>query len=196
MIMKKILTIAAAFMLAVAANAQTWKVDKAHAKLGFTITHLMLSEVDGRFNSFEAKITSENNDFSDAVFQVTADVNSIDTDNEKRDGHLKTADFFDAAKYPVLSFKSKTFTKAGGNKYKLVGDLTMHGVTKPVELDVTLNGPIVQPGGSKRVVGIKATGTFNRKDFGIAPSAGEAMLSDEVTLVANGEFQEEKIGTN
>jgi polyisoprenoid-binding protein YceI len=194
--MKKIMIMAIALLMAVASNAQTWTVDKAHAKLGFTITHLMLSDVEGSFKAFDAKIISTKDDFSDAVFELTADASSINTDNEKRDAHLKTADFFDVAKYPALTFKSKSFTKIERKKYKLVGELTMHGVTKPVEMEIVLNGLIQQPGGGKRIAGFKATGKLKRSDFGIAPTAPTAMLSDEVVLTANGEFQENKSGTN
>ncbi|MBK5285085.1 MAG: YceI family protein [Bacteroidia bacterium] len=194
--MKKLMNIAIALLFAIAANAQTWTVDKAHAKLGFTITHLLISDVEGSFKSFEAKITSSKDDFSDAVFELTANVSSISTDNERRDAHLSGADFFDVVNYPTLVFKSKTFTKVEGKQYKLTGDLTMHGVTKPVELFVVLNGLIQQPNGVNRIAGFKATGKLNRKDFGIAPSTPAAILSDEVMLTANGEFQESKSGTN
>jgi polyisoprenoid-binding protein YceI len=194
--MKKIMITMAAVLIAVISYSQTWTVDKAHAKLGFTITHLMLSDVEGSFKSFDAKIISSKEDFSDAVFELTAEASSINTDNEKRDAHLKTADFFDVAKYPALTFKSKSFTKIEGKKYKLVGELTMHGVTKSVEMEMVLNGLMKQPEGGKRIAGFKATGKLKRSDFGIAPTAPTAMLSDEVVLTANGEFQENKSGTN
>jgi len=194
--MKKLMSIAVALIIAITVNAQTWNVDKAHAKLGFTVTHLLLSEVDGSFKSFDAKIISAKEDFSDAVFELTADASSITTDNDRRDGHLKSPDFFDVVKYPTLVFKSKSFTKADGKSYKLTGDLTMHGITKPVELVVVLNGIIQQPDGGKKIAGFKVTGKLNRKDFGIAVSAPEAMLSNEVMLTANGEFQESKESVN
>jgi polyisoprenoid-binding protein YceI len=113
----------------------TWSLDKNHAKLGFTITHLMVSDVEGWFKSFDAKITSSADDFSDAQVEMTADVSSINTDNEMRDKHLKSPDFFDVAKYPGISFKSTTFRKVSDNIYKVTGDLTMHGITKTIELD-------------------------------------------------------------
>jgi len=194
--MKKIMIMTTALLVAVVSYAQTWTVDKAHAKLGFTITHLMLSDVEGSFKSFDAKITSSKDDFSDAVFVLTADASSVITDNEKRDAHIKSPDFFDVGKYPALSFRSTSFKKIDGKKYKLVGDLIMHGVTKQVEMEVVMNGLMQQPGGSKRIAGFKATGILKRSDFGIAPTAPTAMLSDEVTLIANGEFQENKAGTN
>lgn len=179
-------------LLAVAfgVKAQAWTVDKAHAKLGFGITHLMISEVEGSFRSFEASITSSKDDFSDAVFEISADITTIDTDQEGRDKDLQGERFFDTAKFPKLTFKSTSFTKVDGNKYKLVGDLTMKGVTKPVELQVTINGPIERKGrdgSARKVIGLKVGGTFKRTDFGVG-GAGNAMVSEDVTLIANGEF--------
>jgi polyisoprenoid-binding protein YceI len=186
--MKKITTLLALLLIAGSTFAQTWSLDKAHAKLGFNVTHLLLSEVDGSFKAFEAKITSSKPDFSDAVIELTAEVKSIDTDNEKRDEHLKNPDFFDAEKFPTLSFKSTSLKKVEGKKYKLAGNLTMHGVTKPVELDVTINGPAVHPYNKKNVVGIKATGTIKRTDFGVGTGTPGAVVSDEVNIIANAEF--------
>ena len=187
--MKRLFLAPVALLLALTAHAQTWTVDKAHAKVGFTVTHLLLSEVDGNFKTFDAKITSAKPDLSDAVMELTADVNSINTENERRDGHLKGADWFDAAKFPTLTFKSTSFKKVEGKKYKATGDLTMHGVTKPVTLDVTLNGPITQesPRGKQEKAGLKVTGTLNRVDFGVG-KAGGAVVSEEITINANGEF--------
>lgn len=176
-------------LLALTAYAQTWTVDKAHSKVGFTVTHLLLSEVDGNFRAFDAKITSAKPDLSDAVMELTADINSINTENDRRDGHLKSPDWFDAAKYPTLTFKSTSFKKVDGKTYKAIGDLTMHGVTKPVTLDVTLNGPITQesPKGKQEKAGLKVTGALNRVDFGVGKSGG-AVVSEEVELKINGEF--------
>jgi polyisoprenoid-binding protein YceI len=172
---------------ALATTAQTWTVDKAHAKLGFTVTHMMVSDVEGWFKSFDAKFTSSKEDFSDAAVELTADVNSINTDNDRRDAHLKSADFFEAAKFPSIIFKSKSFQKIEGKKYKLTGELTMHGITKIVDLDVTFNGTATGQGG-KKIAGFKVTGMLKRSDFGIAASTPKAMLSDEVQLLANAEF--------
>ena len=183
------------FILFVATSAsvfaQTWSVDKAHSKLGFSITHLMVSSVEGSFKTFDAKITSSKDDFSDAVVELTADVNSIDTDNEGRDKHLKSPDYFDAATYSTATFKSTSFKKVEDKKYKLIGNLTLHGVTKPVELDVTLNGTAVHPYTKKTIAGFKVSGTIKRTDFAIAPSTPGAALSDEVTISTNAEFVKE-----
>ena len=167
-----------------------WTLDKNHAKLGFTITHLMVSEVDGAFRTFDAKITAPGDDFTDAVVEMTADVASIDTDNENRDKHLKSPDFFDAEKFPKITFKSKTFKKVKDNTYKVSGDLTMHGVTKTVEFDAICRMG-KNPQNQKDIAGFKLTGVLNRKDFGISTSSSNSMLSDEVTLTANAEFSPE-----
>jgi polyisoprenoid-binding protein YceI len=189
--MKKTTIIASLLLLASATFAQTWAVDKAHSRLGFTITHLMIAELGGSFNSFDAKITSSKPDFTDAVIELTADVNSIDTDNEQRNTHLKSPDFFDTQKNPNFTFKSTSFKKVADKKYKLTGDLTLHGVTKPVTLDVVLNGTATHPMSKKQVAGFNISGIIKRTDFGIAATTPAAMLSDEVKLVASTEFVKE-----
>jgi polyisoprenoid-binding protein YceI len=165
----------------------TWSLDKNHAKLGFTITHLMVSDVEGWFKSFDAKITSSADDFSDAQVEMTADVSSINTDNEMRDKHLKSPDFFDVAKYPGISFKSTTFRKVSDNIYKVTGDLTMHGITKTIELDAFCRMG-TNPNTKQTIAGFKITGMIKRTDFGIGTSMPTAMVSDEVSIVANAEF--------
>ena len=165
-----------------------WGADTAHSKLGFEITHLMISDVEGSFKKFESKITASKDDFSDAVVELSADVNSVNTDNEKRDAHLLNADFFDAAKYPKLTFKSTSFKKVANNKYKVAGNLTFHGVTKPVVLDATLRGISNNPATKATIAGFKVTGTIKRSDFNFGTKYATAMLSDEVTLNANTEF--------
>lgn len=177
--------LAALVLISASALAQTWSVDKAHAKLGFGITHLMISEVDGNFKSYEASITSSKDDFSDAVFQISADIDSIDTGHKGRDKDLRSEGYFDAVKFPKLAFKSTSITKGEGNKYKLVGDLTIKGVTKSVEMDVVINGPVDRRG--KKVIGLKVAGMFKRTDFGVGKPGG-AMVSEEVLIIANGEF--------
>lgn len=186
--MKKITLLAATMALSTALFAQTkWQVDKAHAKVGFTVTHLSLSEVDGNFKKFDASITSSKPDFSDAVFEMSTDVTSVSTDNDMRDNHIKSPDFFDAAKYPQITFKSKSITKIDDKKYKLTGELTMHGVTKQIALDLTLNGVGKDMRTQRPIAGFKVTGTVNRNDFGVGhmPSA---VVSEEIQIRANGEF--------
>jgi polyisoprenoid-binding protein YceI len=188
--MKKITLIAAAavaILFAFKPAETTWTVDKAHAKLGFSVSHLMVSDVDGSFKNFEAKITSSHEDLSDAVVEVTGQVNSINTDNEQRDAHLKGPDFFDAAKFATFTFKSKSVKKVAENKYKIAGDLTLHGVTKPLELDATCKFGM-NPMSKKNIVGVKVSGTIKRTDFGIAATTPSSMVGDEVTILGNGEF--------
>ncbi len=183
--MKKLIILTAAVLASYTGFSQTWNLDKSHAKLGFTITHMMVSDVDGSFKNFDAKVTSSKPDFSDAVIELTADVNSINTDNEKRDEHLKAPDFFDAAKYNTLNFKSKSLKKVSGKNYKLTGDLTMHGVTKTVVLDVVFNGTATHPYNKKTVAGFKVKGAIKRSDFKIGTETSTTMLSDEVELNGN-----------
>lgn len=190
--MKKIFVLLAVLSTALfafkAVAPSTWTADPAHSKLGFVITHLLITDVEGSFKNFESTITSSKPDFSDAVIELTADVNSVNTDNDKRDEHLRSADFFDAAKFPKLTFKSTSLKKLAGNKYKVNGNLTFHGVTKPITLDAVLRGVTTNPMSKKPTAGFKVSGTIKRSDFGFGAKFGNAMLSDEVTLNANTEF--------
>lgn len=186
--MKKIITLIAVALISTAAFSQaTWNVDRMHSKLQFTVTHLMVSDVDGQFKDFSATITAAKPDFSDAKFQLTANTASVSTDVDQRDNHLKSADFFDVANYPTLNFTSTSITKTSPNHYKLNGNLTIHGVTKPVSLDLWYRGTITSPQG-KQDAGFQATGVIKRSDFGLGSKFGNAMVSDEVTIRANGEF--------
>jgi polyisoprenoid-binding protein YceI len=186
--MKKINLLVAFVLVAGGAFAQTWTLDKAHAKLGFGITHLMVSDVEGSFKTIDATLTSSKEDFSDAVIEFKGDAASVSTDNEQRDGHLKGPDFFEVEKFNSLTFKSTSVKKVEGKKYKIIGDLTLHGITKQVVLDAVINGPIVHPMNKKTIAGLKITGTIKRSDFGIGSKYPGAVLSDEVVLNANGEF--------
>jgi polyisoprenoid-binding protein YceI len=186
--MKKLLVAALLFMQAASFAQTTWKNDKMHSKLTFTVTHLMVSDVDGLFKNFDVTITTSKPDFSDAVFTLSADVSSINTDVDSRDKHLKGADFFDVATYPTITFKSTSIQPAGKDHYKLTGNLTMHGVTKPVALDLVYRGTIQNPMSKKDDAGFKLTGTIKRTDFNIASKLPSAMVSDEVTIKADGEF--------
>ncbi len=183
--MKKIVLSLAAVLISFLTFAQDWVLDKAHANVGFSIVHLKISEVDGSFGKFDAKITSSKEDFTDAAIDFSAEVASISTGNDRRDGHLKSDDFFAAEKHPSITFKSTSVAKVSGNNYKITGNLTMRGVTKAITLDAVIRGPIEGRGG-KKIVGIKATGTINRIDFGVGKSGPTA--DDEVTLRVSGEF--------
>ncbi|MDF7816538.1 YceI family protein [Runella sp. MFBS21] len=187
--MKKI-TFVAALLVSFASFAQTWNVDKAHSKLGFTVTHLMISEVDGNFKTFDATIKSSKEDFSDAVFEVSADVNSLNTDNDNRDKDLKGASGFDVEKHPKLTFKSTSISKIDAKKYKLTGDLTLKGVTKPVTLEMTLLGMGKNMRTQKPKAGFKITGTIKRTDFGVGGMPA-AVVGEDVELRAVGEFEQQ-----
>ena len=189
--MKKVIVSALTFLAGFSTFAQTYTLDKTHAKLNFSITHLMISDVDGSFKDFSVKLTSTKEDFSDAIIDLTAAINSIDTDNDQRDTHLKGPDYFDAAKFPTLIFKSKSMKKVADKKYKLAGDITIHGVTKPIELDVVYNGSAIHPYTKKTVVGFKISGLIKRTDFGVGTTTPSAILSHEVPIVANVEFIKE-----
>lgn len=190
--MKKTTTIiAACLLLASASFSQTWSLDKAHSRVGFTVTHLGIADIGGTFGTIDAKITSAKPDFTDAVIELTADVNTIDTDNENRDKHLKSGDFFDTEKNPTFTFKSTSVKKVSDKKYKVTGDLTLHGVTKPVTLDATFNGTAQHPQSKKTVAGWNISGIVKRSDFGIATGMPAAMLADDVKLVASTEFIKE-----
>jgi polyisoprenoid-binding protein YceI len=183
--MKKTNTLIALLLFATgSAFAQTtWTVDKAHSKIGFSVPHMAVSEVEGNFKDFDATVVTSAADFNGADVTFTAKTASIDTDNERRDGHLKSPDFFDAEKHPELSFKGK-LVKAGG-KYKLKGDLTMHGVTKPAEFEVTYGGTINTGKGEK--AGFKLVGKLNRQEYGLTWSnkvpTGELVVGDTVDII-------------
>lgn len=192
--MKKMILSAAVALLSTSAIAQTnWKVDASHSKLGFSVTHMMVSETEGKFKVYEGKVSSKtNDDFTDAAIEFTADAASINTEDEKRDGHLKSADFFDVEKYPKITFKStsmKKNPKKGKTAYDLVGDLTMHGVTKKVTLTAIGASKVVKDPYGNTKYGFKVTGTINRKDFGLgwnaALEAGGVAVSEEVKLDMN-----------
>ena len=169
----------------------TWALDPTHSEIQFKVKHMMISSVSGEFSEFEAKLETEDEDFTTAKVYFSADINSINTKNEQRDGHLKSPDFFDAAAYPVLSFEGLGLQHKSGNDYILKGNLTLKGETKPVELDVEFAGSIKDPYGFTRA-GFEVSGKINRKDFGLSWSAlteaGGMVVGDEVKLSANIEF--------
>jgi polyisoprenoid-binding protein YceI len=189
--MKKITilaSMAAAFMFSFTVIDPTvYTIDKSHSSVGFTITHLSVSDIDGSFKTFDAKFTSSKEDFSDAIFDFTADVNSINTDNDKRDGHLKSPDFFDAQKFATITFKSKTVKKVSDTKYTIIGEMTMHGVTKLINLDAVIRTG-TNPMSKKTVIGVKVSGSVNRSTFGIGASMPGTMLSEDVIVRGSAEF--------
>ncbi|MET0243119.1 MAG: YceI family protein [Flavitalea sp.] len=188
--MKKLLFLATTIvsLSAFTIFADTWTNDPAHSQLAFTVTHLGVSDVSGTFNDFKVTVNSSKPDFSDATFELNAKVASLNTRIDQRDGHLKSPDFFDAEKFPELTFKSTGLKAAGKDQYKLTGDLTLHGVTKSVTLDLLYRGTIENPMSKKPTAGFQLTGSIKRTDFGIGAKFPSAMVSDEVRIKADGEF--------
>ncbi|MBN8836966.1 MAG: YceI family protein [Sphingobacteriia bacterium] len=163
----------------------TYKIDAAHSEITFKVKHLMITNVTGNFKAFDATMESSADDFSDAKISFTAEVNSINTNNEQRDGHLKSEDFFAAEKFPTLSFTSTSFKKLNDAEYALTGDLTIRDITKSVELAVEYGGTMTDPWGQVKA-GFEIGGKINRKEFGLQWSAtteaGGIVVSDDVKL--------------
>jgi polyisoprenoid-binding protein YceI len=167
------------------ASPNTWTIDGAHTQAGFAVKHMMVSNVRGSFGKTEGTITFDGKDVSSIKADVTIDATTITTNNEKRDTHLKSPDFFDVAKFPTITFKSKKAEAAGAGKFKLIGDLTMRGVTKEVTLDVEgPSQPLLAQGRAR--VGATATTKVNRQDYGVnwsrALDGGGVVVSDEVVI--------------
>ena len=188
--MKKIAILFSILIISFSTFSQKWNADKAHSKVGFTVTHMMLSEVDGNFKKFDASVVSEKEDFSDAIFEFTADVNSVETGNDMRNGHLQKADMFDVEKFPTISFKSTSISKVDAKKFRLNGNLTMKGVTKTVIFDLTLNGIGKNQKTQKPIAGFRLMGIIKRTDFGIG-TMPSAVVSEEIEIRAVGEFGKE-----
>lgn len=181
--MKKITLLLTGIALTISAVAQTWKMDAAHSKIRFSTKYLVISDVDGEFKKYDGTFTSAKDDWSDLKADVTVQVNSINTDNEMRDKHLMGDDFFNAEKFPVITFKSKGVKMIEKNKFILTGDLTIRDVTKQVEVPLVYGGTVKDPWGNIKA-GFKATGTINRKDYNLkykdAAATGEAVVGDNV----------------
>jgi len=166
----------------------TWKSDKAHSNMNFSISHLVISEVTGKFNDFD--ITAQADDsYSNPDYMATVQTASVNTDNERRDGDLKSERFFDVENYPTMTFKSTSVEKTGEKTFKLTGDLTLHGVTKPVTLDGILNGIILDQRSQKLKAGLKFTGIINRTDFNVGGSM--APVGEEVVITINTEMNQQ-----
>jgi polyisoprenoid-binding protein YceI len=169
----------------------TWTIDPAHSEIGFKIKHLVISTVSGKFTSFEGKLEGDPEDFTQSQISFTADIDSINTGNEQRDGHLKSGDFFDAAKHPKLSFSSTAIVNKNGSDYKVTGDLTIRGTTKPITLNVDFGG-IQNNMYGQTVAGFEITGKINRQEYGLTWSAvteaGGIVVSDDVKLAIDAEL--------
>jgi polyisoprenoid-binding protein YceI len=185
---KALLTLSLAALSFTTQAQSTWNVDPTHTAIKFSVSHLLITEVEGHFNAFDGKVITKNDDFTNADINFTIDVASINTSQEKRDAHLKSDDFFNAEKYPKITFKGTSFKKTGDKKYTLTGNLTIRDVTKPVTFDVSYAGKLKDPWGNMKA-GFKATTTINRKDYKLMWSAatetGTLVASDEVEITVN-----------
>jgi len=198
----RILTILAAAAVALstpslaAAAAATWDIDPSHTAAQFSVRHLMISNVRGEFGKVTGTVTYDEQEVSSIAVDVTIDATSIDTREPKRDEHLRSPDFFDVAKYPTITFKSKRSEKAGTGKFKVVGDLTIHGVTKEVTLDVEGPTPAIKDPWGNVKVGATATTKVNRKEFGLnwnaALETGGVVVGDEVSITLDVEIVKKK----
>ena len=186
-----LLLMAGLFVVTLTKGQGAWTLDKSHSSVKFTIEHLVISEVEGRFTSFDGTLQASNPDFTDAKISFTADVNSINTDNESRDKHMRADDFFNAEKFPKMTFTSTAFKKVGDKKYQLSGNLTIRDVTKPVVFDVTYGGTVKDPWGNTKA-GFKATAKINRFDYNLKwntlTEMGGAVAGSDVTIIVNVEF--------
>jgi polyisoprenoid-binding protein YceI len=191
--MKKIIILLAIVLANTALFAQgTWTVDKMHSSLKFTVTHLSVSDVDGFFSDFDVTVTTTKADFSDAKFDLTAKVSSINTGVSMRDDDLKSDHFFNAAVDPTVTFVSTGISPSSPNHYTLTGNLTMHGITKAVTFTLWYRGTIVNPMSKANDAGFQLTGTVNRLDFDLASKYPDAMISNQVIIKADGEFKQAK----
>ncbi len=171
--------------------ATHWTLDPMHSEVQFKVKHLVISTVTGSFKKFEGKAVTEGEDFENAEIDFTLDVESIDTNQEQRDTHLKSADFFDAATYPKIVFKSTSFKKTGDEEFTLTGNLTVRDVTKPITLKAEYGGSATDFYGNTKA-GFEVTGTINRKDFGLTwhgiTEAGAIVVGEDVKLIMNVQF--------
>lgn len=168
------------------ATMQNWKVDTAHSEIGFKVRHMMISTVSGNLTDFDASVQTDNDQFINADFQFSAKIDSINTNNTDRDNHLKSGDFFDAENHPEMTFRSKTY-----DGEKMVGDMTMRGITKEITLNVDFNGVAQDPYGQTKA-GFEISGEVNRKDFNLnwnaVTEAGSIVVSDKVRLFVDMQF--------
>jgi len=172
-------------------TATKWVIDPMHSEVQFKVKHLVISTVSGFFKSFAGELITDGDDFENAEIDFTLDIDSIDTNQSQRDEHLKSAEFFDAEKYPKISFRSSSFTKTGDDEFALKGDLTIKDVTKPVSLDVEFGGSAADFYGNTKA-GFEISGKINRKEFGLTwdgvTEAGSIVVGEDIKLLINVQF--------
>jgi polyisoprenoid-binding protein YceI len=170
---------------AIAGNRTTWTIDPAHSTIEFVAKHMMITTVKGRFADVTGTIVADEATFADSTVEVTMQAESLDTRTGERDAHLRSPDFFDVEKFPTASFKSSRIEASGGDRYRVTGDLTLHGVTRPVVLNATYEGAGKDPWGGERA-GFSASLTIDRKDFGLewnkALETGGLLVGEKVEL--------------
>ncbi len=175
--------------------AKEWKIDPTHSRVMFTVTHMLVSEVTGRFTRFDATLKQGKEDFAGSMLDATIQTTSVNTDNEMRDKDLRSDNFFSADKFPTITFQSTSFEKTGDDTYRIRGNLTIRDVTKEVTLDGTLLGTVTDPRGNHRV-GFRATTTINRFDYGVTwdrkLDTGGLIVSKEVAITLSAEMVEQK----
>lgn len=186
--MKKLICLLLGVIASFTVMSQTYEFDKNHARLAFSAKHFGISNVEGNFKDFSASLKSKSADFSDAVIEMTAMANSINTDNDMRDNDLKSDKWFDIAKYPTLTFKSTSFKPVSKNNYKLQGTITIHGISKPITLDVVYNGKVMNPMTKKNSVGFTVSGKLDRSDFEVGTTAFSSVVGKEIEIRSNVEF--------
>jgi polyisoprenoid-binding protein YceI len=173
------------------ATLTKWSIDPMHSEVQFKVKHLVISTVSGFFKSFSGTVETSEEDFSNANIEFSIDIDSLDTTQTQRDEHLKSAEFFDAAKYPHIKFKSTSFTKTGDDEYELKGDLTVKDVTKPVTLAVEYGGSAADFYGNTKA-GFEVTGKINRKEFGLTwdgvTEAGSIVVGEDIKLTINAQL--------
>jgi len=182
--------VALAILVALPAAASTWDIDPYHTESSFVVKHMMVSNVRGQFGKTTGVVQQDDKDITKSKVEITIDTSTIDTRVAKRDAHLKSPDFFDVEKFPTITFKSTKVTKGDGNNLKVEGDLTIHGVTKPVVVNVEYTPETL--GNGKTLRGFTATTKVNRKDFGLnwnkAIEAGGVMVGEDAAITVEGEL--------
>jgi polyisoprenoid-binding protein YceI len=168
-------------------DVKVWSIDTTHSSIHFSVKHMVIAKAKGSFGNYKVNVETNGLDFSDAKIELEIDVNSINTNAADRDNHLKSPDFFDVANFPIIKFASKSFTKINDEDYKLVGDISIKGITKSIEFKVTYGGQVTDPWGNVRA-GFTLESSIDRFDFGLSWNAlleaGNAMVGKQVKLEA------------
>lgn len=185
MLKRLLAVVVATALLAVSAGAAEWEIDKAHSSIGFSVSHLVIAKVKGNFGDYSGSFSFEPDKLATGTVEMTVQIASVDTDDAKRDEHLRSPDFFDAENFPEMTFKSKSVHDVDGNRFKLTGDLTIRGTTKEVTFDCEFRGVVTDPWGNTKA-GFGATAKIDRQDFGVkwnkSLDAGGVVVGNEVTI--------------